>query len=135
MTKVNDEKELGEAIKRGDDAIEIEFKLKDCVIKIKVIGKVSWAIAIGSIGVAVTAIILMVGTGGTTAPASALVATPALAGAVGILGVPTTISAIGIAVAGGGIGALNKLRDYEIEEISDTKAILHRKGTGWKKRK
>lgn len=131
---MTDEKELGEAIKRGDDTIEIEFKLKDRVIKIKIIGKVSWAIAIGSMGVAVTAIIATAATGGTTAPVNALVATPALAGAVSVLGVPTTISAIGIAVAGGGIGALNKLRDYEIEEISDDKAILHRKGTGWKKR-
>lgn len=132
---MTDEKELGEAIKRGDDTIEIEFQLKDRVIKFRAIGKVAWAIAIGSIGVAVTSIIATAATGGTTAPVSALVATPALAGAVSVLGVPTTISAIGIAVAGGGIGALNKLRDYDIEEISDDKAILHRKGTGWKKRK
>lgn len=132
---MTNEKDLGEAIKNNEDTIEIEGDLKKKVIRVKITGKRAWAIAIGAMGVAVTAIIATAATGGTTAPASALVATPALAGAVSVLGVPTTISAIGIAVAGGGIGALNKLRDYDIEEISDDKAILHRKGTGWKKRK
>lgn len=132
---MTNEKDLGEAIKNNEDTIEIEGDLKKKVIRVKITGDRAWAIAIGAMGVAVTVIIATAATGGTTAPASALVATPALAGAVSVLGVPTTISAIGIAVAGGGIGALNKLRDYDIEEISDDKAILHRKGTGWKKRK
>lgn len=132
---MTDEKDLGEAIKNNEDTIEIEGDLKKRVIRVKITGNRAWVIAIGAMGVAVTAIIATAATGGTTAPVNALVATPALTGAVSVLGVPTTISAIGIAVAGGGIGALNKLRDYEIEEISDDKAILHRKGTGWKKRK
>lgn len=132
---MTDEKELGKAIKNGEDYIEIEFKLADKVLRIKATEKIAWTVAIGGITIAVTSIIATAATGGTAAPASALVATPALAGAVGVLGVPTTISAIGIAVAGGGVGTLNKLRDYDIEKISDDKVILHKKGTGWKKKK
>lgn len=132
---MTNEKELGEAIKNGEDYIEIEGDLRKKVFKIKSKGKISWAVVIAGTTVAVTSIIATAATGGTAAPASALVTTPALAGAVGVLGVPTTISAIGIAVAGGGVGALNKLRDYDIEKISDDKVILHKKGTEWKKRK
>lgn len=46
--------------------------------------------------------------------------------AVGILGVSTTISCIGIAVAGGGIKTLNKLRSYSLD-TSDGKCILRKK--------
>lgn len=67
------------------------------------------------------------GTGGTALPISGFVGIPAMAGAVGVLGVPTATSALAIAVAGGGVGVLNKLRDYRIEKISDDKIILHRK--------
>ena len=55
------------------------------------------------------------------------VASSAAAGAVAILGGKTTISAIAIAIAGGGVGILNKLRKYRIEKISDKHIILHKK--------
>ncbi len=42
----------------------------------------------------------------------------------GILGTGVTTTAIAVAVSAGGVGVLNKLRDYEIEEVSNTKAIL-----------
>ena len=48
-----------------------------------------------------------------------------------ILGTPTTISLIGIAVAAGGVSAgiarLNKLRDYKIKSKTKNKVILVRK--------
>lgn len=42
-------------------------------------------------------------------------------------GVPTTAAAVAIAVAGGGVAVLEKLRKYRLEKISDKKIILYRK--------
>lgn len=124
--KVNNEEELGKALKCNVDVIEIEGDLKNRTVKIKGTGSVAWGICIAAMTVAVTSIIATAATAGTTAPINALVATPALAGAVTVLGVPTTISAIGIAVAGGGVASLNKLRGYKIKTISDDKIQLIR---------
>ncbi len=118
-------KELGEAIKRGDDCIEVEFDLAKKVFKLKATGKAAWAVCITGIGVAVAGVAVSVGT--ASAPA-ALISTPAMAGTVAILGAPTAIVAVSVALAGGGVGALNHLmKDYDVEKISDEKLILHRK--------
>ena len=82
---------------------------------------------LGSIAVAVTSILATMTTGGTLAPVSAFVATPALAGTVGILGGSTTVAAVGIAVAGGGVASLNKLRQYKVKKISKDKIQLIKK--------
>lgn len=50
----------------------------------------------------------------------------AIPGATVILGLPATISALTLAVTGGGIGVLNKLRDYEIVSREDSKLILQK---------
>lgn len=121
------EKELGKALKEGQDTIEIEFDLCKKVIKIKAIGIVSWGICIASITIAVSCAVVAVSTAGTTAVPDALIATPAVATLASVLGLPTAISAVAIAVAGGGVGALNKLRNYRLERISDEKIILHKK--------
>ena len=44
-----------------------------------------------------------------------------------ILGAGVATSAVAIAVAAGNVNVLNKLRDYDLEKISDTKVILHKK--------
>ncbi len=121
------EKELGKALKEGQDTIEIEFDLCKKVIKIKAIGIVSWGICIASITIAVSCAVVAVSTAGTTAVPDALIATPAMATLASVLGLPTAISAVAIAVAGGGVGALNKLRNYRLERVSDEKIILHKK--------
>ena len=121
------EKELGKALKEGQDTIEIEFDLCKKVIKIKAIGIVSWGICIASITIAVSCAVVAVSTAGTTAVPDALIATPAMAPLASVLGLPTAISAVAIAVAGGGVGALNKLRNYRLERVSDEKIILHKK--------
>lgn len=118
-----DEKDLGNDIKNNKDKIEIEGDLAKKVIKIKATGNVAWGICIAAIAIAVAMIIAGTVTGG----ASTVVALPAMAGAVGILGTGTATSAVAIAVAAGGVGALNKLRNYKMEKISDTKIILRRK--------
>lgn len=90
-------------------------------------GKVAWAVCITAVTVAVSCAVVAVSTGGTTALPDAFIATPAMATLASVLGLPTAISAVIIAVAGGGAGALNKLRNYRMEKISDEKVILYRK--------
>ena len=109
-TTVSDEKELAKALADNEDTIYVEGNLKEKVIRIKATGKVAWAIAIAAIAAAIALIIVSLPTGGAGAVASAGIAPVA----VGILGAPATMSAIGIAVAAGGVGVLNKLRSYDL---------------------
>ena len=124
---VTTEKELGEALKRGESTIEVEFDLQNKVLKIKALEKGAWAICVAAIGVAVVCGVVTISTAGTATVPSAFVAAPAVVTVSSFLGVPTAISAIGIAIAGGGVGALNKLRGYRVEKVSNEKVILHKK--------
>ena len=121
------EKELGEALKRGESTIEVEFDLQNKVLKIKALEKGAWAVCVAAIGVAVVCGVVTISTAGTATVPSAFVAAPAVVTVSSFLGMPTAISAIGIAIAGGGVGALNKLRGYRVEKVSDEKIILHKK--------
>ena len=123
MVKVTTEEELANAIKNNEDTIEIEGDLSNKTIRIKATGKIAWAIAIAAIAVAVVGILLIPASGGTSSVASGA----AISGAVSILGSKVTLSAITIAIAGGGIGILNKLRKYRIEKVSEKRIILHKK--------
>lgn len=125
---ITDAKDLGRAIKNGQDEIVIEGNLAKKTIKIKATGKVAWAIAIGGITTAVIAGIATAGTAGTAAPATL----PAVAAgfsmaAPAVGGISVASSAVNIAIAAGGVGALNKLRKYEIVEKSDNRVVLRRK--------
>ncbi|RDU61210.1 hypothetical protein [Helicobacter sp. MIT 14-3879] len=97
--KIQDEKELAQALKNEEDCIEIEGNLARGTFKIKATGKIAWAVYI--LFAAAAAII-----------ASRRMATPAAEDFIAF--------AATIAIAGGGIGVLNKLRDYKLEKISDT---------------
>lgn len=112
--------DLGAALKNGQDTIEIEGDLMKKVLRIKATGNVAWAIAIGAIGVAV---ILALGSGGTAAPVSGIVGF----GAVSVLGLSAATSAATIAIAAGGVGALNTLRKYKIVSDSGDKLVMTRK--------
>ncbi|OSZ45865.1 hypothetical protein BVZ31_00565 [Alcaligenes faecalis] len=116
---IRSEKELGEALKNDQDTIEIEGDLQKKVLRIKATGSVAWLIAIGAIAIAVA---VTLGTGGVGAPVSGVVG----AGAVTVLGLPTALSAVSIAVAAGGSGALNSLRKYKIVSNSGGKLVLSR---------
>ena len=116
-TTVSTPVELGQAIKHKESEIIITGKLGDAVIVIQAVGPVSWLIASGAIVVAIAGVAATVGTGGAGAPVSAVMeaaAAPALIGAFGSIGVSTT--AIGIALAGGGVGTLSTLRKYKAEK-------------------
>ncbi|MDE7316236.1 MAG: hypothetical protein K2N12_00655 [Helicobacter sp.] len=117
---VRTEQELAKAIEGGMNSIEIHGDLARHTIGIKATGQVAWLVAIGAIGVAVASLMVSPATAGVSAGFAAASA----AGAVGILGAATTATAISIAVAAGGVGVLNRLRDYDMEKISDTHVKL-----------
>ena len=119
---VENEKELGKALKNDEDSIEISVDLERKVLKIKATKWAAWIVAVGAITVAVVAILAAPATGG----ASSLVSVAAAPAAVSILGASTTIAAINIAVAAGGTKALNKLREYKIVK-NNGKTILIKK--------
>lgn len=125
--KVKTEKELGDAIKNEEDEIEIEGDLVSKTIRIRATGKVAWAIAVGAIGIAAFSAYATVGTGGSSAPATLTSGLTASVAASSILGVSTTSTAVYIAMAAGGIGALTSLRKYKEVYRSESKLILRRK--------
>lgn len=110
--------ELGKALKTQPDEIIIEGDAKTKTIRIRAIGKVAWVVAFGAIAVAVTGIIVTAGSGGAAAPATISIGGPAFIVAGGAAGgISVVTSAISIAVAAGGVGALTTLRKkYKIIE-------------------
>lgn len=126
---INNESDLGKALNSKQDTIEIEGDLVNQVIKIKTTGTVAWVVAVCAIGVAfVLALFGREGTetnGSNLHPTDAIVAISCI-GAVMILGISTIISAFLIAVAAGGVGALNTLRKYKIIDQSNGKLVLQR---------
>lgn len=129
MVRATNEKELGKAVKDKVDEIEIIGDLKNNVIRIKATGKVAWVVAIGAVGVAV-ACVLTAPADVAVPPAAAVhfaVAAPTLlAASTALGGTSVAISAIMIAVAAGGVGALNSLRSYNLVK-ENGKTILRRK--------
>lgn len=116
-TTVSTPVELGKAIKGEENEIVITGKLGDAVIAIQAVGPVSWVIASGAVVVAIAGVVAAAGTGGAGAPVSAVMeaaAAPALIGSFGSVSVSAV--AIGIALAGGGVGALSTLRRYKAEK-------------------
>jgi hypothetical protein len=123
---IDNEKDLGKAVKNEQETIEIEGNLKDKVLRIKATGKVAWVVAIGAIAIAIAGTSYPVPEPATQTLTKGVAAIAAPA-AVSVLGVGTTISAISIAVAAGGIGVLNSLRNYKIVENTADRLVLRRK--------
>jgi len=120
---INNEEDLGEALKNEQDTIEIEGDLKNKVLRIKATGKVAWVVAIGAISVAIAGTVYPVPEP-TTQGLSKAFALTAAGGAVTILGISTTVAAISIAIAAGGVGGLKLLRRYKVVEQSSEKLVL-----------
>ena len=127
VKKVRTEAELGEALKNNEESIEIEGDLARKTFKIRATGNVAWAVCIGAIGIATYSMIATVGTGGASIPVTATTAGFTAATATTVLGGAVTYSAIAIAVAAGGVGALNKLRKYKQVSYENSRLILRRK--------
>lgn len=124
---IKTEKELADAINRGEDTIEIEGSLAKKTIRIRATGAVAWAIAFGAIGIATYAAITTGVIGGASTPVTAPVVGITGGAAVGVLGGAATYSAIAIAAAAGGVGALTKLRAYKEISRTENKLVLKRK--------
>lgn len=120
LTRVRTEKELGEALKNDVDTIEIEGDLKNKVIRIKATGKVVFWIVCGAIALGIAGILVAPVTGGASG-AAGIIAAPV---AVASLGAPVATSATLIAIAAGGVYALNKLRKYKIASEDDNVLVL-----------
>lgn len=124
---VSTPQELGKAISKGENKIIVTGSLGSAVITIEAIGPVAWVVAVGAIGVAVAGVMTTVGTGGVGAPAGVVmegIAAPALITTFGSLSTVTT--AIGIAVAGGGVGTLTTLCKYRAKR-ENGKVVLSRR--------
>ena len=91
----------------------------------------AWGACIVGIGAVVALGLATAGSGGLGAPitipamGTALLATAPVA--VTTMGFPTAVSAVGIAIAGGGVSVLNKLRAYRLVKVNSNKVILYRK--------
>lgn len=125
MVVIN-EKDLGKAIKEKKKIIEIRGVLKDRVYSIKSVEKSIWNECMTQIGMAVLFLQEMTKADGITTPVSVLTGTPILEKIVAILGISNAFSSITIAMAGGGVGILNQLRKYQIEQMTEEKIILRR---------
>lgn len=121
---INNSKDLGKAIKDNRDSIEIEYDYGKKVVKIIGTGKIVWGIAAGAIGTAVTALIITASSGGTTSPATGTYTMIASGTAGAILGPSVAVSATSIAVSGGGMIALKKLRKYKVIKKPDSYLLV-----------
>lgn len=134
VTVVKTSKELGQAVKAEKETIEIEGDLAAKVIRIKATGKVAWGVAAAALGIGVFAIVHTPHATVATAPAGGVGGAISFTGgavstgAAGAILGPAAITAITVAVAAGGIGALTSLRDkYKIDSKGKNKLILKRK--------
>lgn len=127
VRKVKTEKELGEALKAGEDEIEIEGDLAQRTIRIRATGKLAWAVAFGALGIAAVAVYATIGSAGTSTSVTGSMAFISGSAAAGILGVTTAATALSIAIAAGGVGALTRLRKYRELSRSENKLILRRR--------
>ena len=101
--------------------------LGDAVLVIEGVGKVAWVIAFGSLAVAVAGVAATVGTGGAGVPAGVVIegiAAPGLIATFGSIGTVTT--AIGIAIAGDGVGTLTTMRKYHAKRENGNVVLTRR---------
>lgn len=120
---VNDGKDLGDAVRREEPYIELEGELAAQVKKLVRLNAALWAFCLTALSVAVVAAMQMPVTAGLSGIASLAAGTSASA----VIGVDAAATAATIAIAGGGIGTLNRLRRYRLEERKNGKVILYLK--------
>lgn len=121
--KVNDEKGLGEAIRKNERTIDIHGSIAPRIKRLHDLDRVLYCMCLMCLAIAVVALMQMPATGGGMLPLSFVTGTPAAA----ILGVPTAKTAALVAVSGGGISTLKRLRRYKLRHISREHVILYKK--------
>ena len=117
--KVNNNKELADAVNRNEASIEIcDPKTGKAIIRIKGVGAVAWVVAIGGIGITVAAILIP-----SPDPATKGIAAVSGGASFSILG-GATVTAIGLAVAAGSVRVLNRIRGYKVTTLSNGHVLL-----------
>lgn len=128
MIIVKDSKTLAKALKEGQDSIYVEGDLKNKIIRIKVTGKVAWAVCFAAIAGAVALYFMTPAATATTGVGGVVSFTGSAAvgaTAVTILGIKATTVAISLAIAAGGCGILTSLRNnYKIIKKDDNGILL-----------
>jgi hypothetical protein len=126
--------ELGQYVKKGESEIVVEGDLVNHVYRIKVVGKLAWAVCGVALGAAIYFAMATPAATVATAPAAGAggvvsfgASVSTAAAAVTVLGVPATVAAVTIGVAAGGIGGIMSLRDkYRIAERNGSRMVLKR---------
>lgn len=124
---VDNEKDLGSAIERGEEEIIIEGDLSKRIIRIKATGKVAFVIAIGAVAVGLVVALSAPATG-PGAPAMGLIATTNASGAVGVWGIGATVTAINLCLGTRSTIVLKKLYNgYKISKKTSKSITLVKK--------
>jgi hypothetical protein len=132
MFTTSDPREFAGAVERGESVIIVEGDLARSVVKIKITGKLAWAVASVSLAAAAYFFIATPATTVATAPVGGLPGLAPFAGgaasagaAASILGIPAVIAAVTMAIAAGGVGIFQKLRcNYKITDRSPNRLVL-----------
>lgn len=122
-------KELSEAIKEETDVIEVEGDLSNKIVRIKVTGKVAWAVCAVSLAAAISFAIAAGATAAVPPVGGAHLVgfTAAMGTSAGILG-SAAVPALTIGICAGGIGALTALRNrYSIVKKAKGSIVLKKK--------
>lgn len=119
--RVQNEQELGNAVKQEESCIELKGKLASHVKKLMKLNMALWVFSLTALSIAVLATIQAPATAGVSGIISIVAGTSTAS----ILGMDTVIVAVSIAVAGGGIRILQKLRKYHLTYRENGKIILH----------
>lgn len=120
--KVNDEKGLGEAIRKNEKTIDVHGSIAPRIKRLHDLDKVLYCMCLMCLAVAVVALMQVPATGGGMLPLSFVAGTPAAA----IMGVSTAKTAALVAASGGGISALKQLRKYKLKQVGKEHIILHK---------
>ena len=118
---VKDEKELGKALKNEEEEIELRGELAKKMKKIYQLDQTLWCLCLVCLAVTVTALLAAPATAGTSTVVSLTAGTPAAA----IIGIPSAVSAVLTAAAGGGIHILSRMRRRMMKQLDNGHIILY----------
>jgi len=121
---IDNEEELGRAIRdeQFTDTLEISGRLGGVVFRMKSLRTALWLICLSLLALIIAAILLAPSTQGISAITGLAAASPVS----GMLGVSGAVSAVRIAIAGGGVHILNRLRRYRCKKTSHGSWILYK---------
>ena len=127
---VENEQDLGEAIERGEETIEVRGKLAPRIRKIWLMDRFLWCLCLACLAVAIAALVAAPAAGPLPVAVGLVSGTPAAL----LMGTPAAVTAVLTAAAGSGIATLKKLRHcYRLEPTGSERVVLHHLGKSMKK--